>query len=236
MTVCTVQQYNQALNSYAVRVGCFQAPPPATPTCSGSPVAFGGPTGDVALTATSSGGSGFYDPGANLPSPALPFNHLSATVTNATVNSVTYNSPTQVTLNITALTTGLKDVTIVNPDGQSVHATGCINAASAVVAPGAPTIGAVTAGRGSATVNFSPGSTGGATPTYTANCTATGNPAKSRSGAGSPITVTGLTGGVLYTCSVVASNSAGSSAASASVQVTPQKAFSIISILMLLLD
>ncbi|HVR98130.1 MAG TPA: hypothetical protein VMW27_16045, partial [Thermoanaerobaculia bacterium] len=134
MTVWTAQEYNQALNSYAVRVGRLAAPPPATPTCSGSPISFTGPTGNVVINATSSGGSGFYDPGANLPAPALPFTHISATVTNATVNSVTFNSPTQVTLNITALIAGSQNVTIVNPDGQSVTATGCINVAAAAVA------------------------------------------------------------------------------------------------------
>nr|WP_306673704.1 Ig-like domain repeat protein [Tahibacter caeni] len=134
MTVWTIQEYNQALNSYAVRVGRLAAPPPATPTCSGSPVTFGGPTGNVVINATSSAGSGFYDPGANLPAPALPFTHLNATVTNATVNSVTYNSPTQVTLNITALATGLQNVTVTNPDGQSVTANGCINVQNALAA------------------------------------------------------------------------------------------------------
>jgi uncharacterized repeat protein (TIGR01451 family) len=134
MSVWTIQEYNQASNVYAVRVGKLAAPPPATPTCSGSPIAFAGPTGNVVIAATSSGGSGFYDPGANLAPPALPFSHLSATVTNATVNSVTFNSPTQVTLNITALATGSQNVTIVNPDGQSVTANGCINVATAAVA------------------------------------------------------------------------------------------------------
>jgi uncharacterized repeat protein (TIGR01451 family) len=132
MTVWTIQEYNQALNSYAVRVGKLAAPPPATPTCSGSPIAFAGPTGNVVIAATSSGGSGFYDPGANLAPPALPFFHLGATVSSAIVNSVTYNNPTQVTLNITALSTGLHNVTLTNPDGQSVTANNCINAASAV--------------------------------------------------------------------------------------------------------
>jgi len=131
MTIYTVQEYNQALNSYAVRVGKLLAPPPATPTCSGSPITFAGPTGNVVINASSSGGSGFYDPGANLPPPALPFNHINATVTNATVNSVTYNSPTQVTLNITALASGLQNVTITNPDGQSVTANGCISVQAA---------------------------------------------------------------------------------------------------------
>ena len=32
-----------------------------------------------------------------------------------------------VTLNITVTSAGLKNVTITNPDGQSVTATGCIN-------------------------------------------------------------------------------------------------------------
>lgn len=134
MTVWTIQEYNQALNSYAVRIGKLLAPPPATPTCSGSPITFTGPTGNVVINATSSSGSGFYDPGPNLPAPALPFNHLSATVTNATVNSAIYNSPTQVTLNITALATGLQNVTITNPDGQSVTANGCIDVQTAAVA------------------------------------------------------------------------------------------------------
>jgi uncharacterized repeat protein (TIGR01451 family) len=134
MTVWTVQEYNQALNSYAVRIGRLAAPPPATPTCSGSPIAFPGPTGNVVIAATSTGGSGFYDPGADLPLPALAFFHLNATVTNAIVNSVTFNNPTQVTLNITALTTGLHDVTLTNPDGQAVTALNCINAATAAPA------------------------------------------------------------------------------------------------------
>ena len=134
MTVWTIQEYNQALNSYAVRVGKLLAPPPATPTCSGSPITFSGPTGNVVITATASGGSGFYDPGANLAPPALPFSHLGATVTNAIVNSVTFNTPTQVTLNITAFATGSQNVTITNPDGQSVTANGCINVLSAAVA------------------------------------------------------------------------------------------------------
>jgi hypothetical protein len=127
MTVWTVQEYNQSSNSYAVRVGKLLAPPPATPTCSGSPIAFPAGTGNVVINATSSAGSGFYDPGANLPAPALPFAHLAATVTNGTVNSVTYNSPTQATLNITVAAAGSQNVTITNPDGQSVTANGCIN-------------------------------------------------------------------------------------------------------------
>jgi uncharacterized repeat protein (TIGR01451 family) len=159
MTVWTIQEYNQALNSYAVRIGHLAAPPPATPTCSGSPISFSGPTGNVVITATASGGSGFYDPGANLAPPALPFSHLAATVTNATVNSMTYNSPTQVTLSITAVTAGLQSVTITNPDGQSVTATGCIN----VTVAGTPDL-SLTKSDGGASV--APGGTVAYTLTY----------------------------------------------------------------------
>ena len=42
MSVWTIQEYNQASNSYAVRVGQLLAPPPATPTCSGTPISFAG--------------------------------------------------------------------------------------------------------------------------------------------------------------------------------------------------
>jgi hypothetical protein len=123
MTVWTIQEYNQALNSYAVRVGRLAAPPPATPaTAAPAMIATGQASVSVTITGTSSGGSGFYDPGANLPLPALPFNHISASVTGGvSVNSVTYNSPTSVTLNLNTVSTppGMKDVTITNPDGQS---------------------------------------------------------------------------------------------------------------------
>jgi filamentous hemagglutinin family protein len=132
MSVWTIQEYNQAANSYSVRVGKLQAPPPATPSCAATPIAFNAGTSDVVIGSTSNDGSGFYDPGADLPSPARPFNHLTATVSNATVNSVSYDSPTQITLNITANTAGARDVTITNPDGQSVTATGCINVTGSV--------------------------------------------------------------------------------------------------------
>ena len=91
----------------------------------------------------------------------------------------------------------------------------------AVTSPGAPTIGSVTPGDGSASVAFTaPVSNGGATITsYTDTCTASGSLVVS--GASSPINVTGLSNGVTYTCSVTASNSAGASVASAAVAVTP---------------
>ena len=129
MTIWTIQEYNQALNSYAIRVGRLYAPPPSSPVCAAG--TFNGPTGNLVVTGVPDNGSGFYDPGLNLPAPAPAFSHLTATVSNATVNSVTYDSPTQVTLNITALATGPQNVTIKNPDGQSATTNGCFTALNA---------------------------------------------------------------------------------------------------------
>jgi uncharacterized protein YhjY with autotransporter beta-barrel domain len=91
----------------------------------------------------------------------------------------------------------------------------------AAVVPGAPTSAAATAGDASASVSFvAPASTGGAAIT---GYTVTSNPGGiTATGAGSGITVSGLTNGTAYTFTVTASNSAGTgSASAASNSVTP---------------
>jgi hypothetical protein len=87
---------------------------------------------------------------------------------------------------------------------------------------GAPTIGIATAGNGSATIAFTaPTSNGGATITgYSVTCTA-GTASVTATGTTSPISVTGLTNGTAYSCTIVATNSVGNSAASSAVSVTP---------------
>ncbi|HQR11983.1 MAG TPA: hypothetical protein PLW68_11710 [Casimicrobiaceae bacterium] len=122
MTMWTIQEYANATNSYGVRAAKLLAPPPATPASVAPPsVAAGQASVNVTITGTQVSGSGFYDPGPNLSAPALPFNHLAATIPGVVVNSVTYNSPTSVTLNLSTLasTVGTKSVTITNPDGQA---------------------------------------------------------------------------------------------------------------------
>jgi YHYH protein/Fibronectin type III domain len=87
--------------------------------------------------------------------------------------------------------------------------------------PGAPTIGTATPGNASASIGFAaPSSNGGAAITgYTATCTGGGS--VTGTGTASPITVAGLTNGTAYSCTVTATNSAGTGPASAAVSVTP---------------
>ena len=94
---------------------------------------------------------------------------------------------------------------------------------TATTVPGAPTIGAATAGSGQASVSFTaPSSTGGAAITsYAVSCITGSSSAVTASGSSSPITVTGLTNGATYSCTVTDTNSVGTSAASSSVSVTP---------------
>jgi hypothetical protein len=86
--------------------------------------------------------------------------------------------------------------------------------------PAAPTNVTATAGNGQATVSFtapvnSTGITGYTVTSYPGNITATGT--------SSPIIVSGLTSGITYTFSVVATNAAGNSTASlVSNSVIPQ--------------
>jgi large repetitive protein len=68
-------------------------------------------------------------------------------------------------------------------------------------------------------VSFSPPASdgGSAITSYTVTC----SPSGSASAASSPITITGLTNGTTYTCSVTATNAIGTGPASSSVTVTP---------------
>jgi hypothetical protein len=117
MTMWTIEQYCNGVDSYGVRVVQLIAPAPATPESATPPnIASGLASVSVVVAGTSAGGSGFFDPGAGYP------NRLAAMVPNGvTVNSVTYTSPTSVTLDLNTVFAafGPRTVTITNPDGQS---------------------------------------------------------------------------------------------------------------------
>jgi hypothetical protein len=135
MTFWTFQEYANATNSWGVRVVQLQAPPPATLTSSSpNTVSAGSCSQPVDITGTSSDGSGFFDPGSAYPS------HITASVTGGVVvRGVTYTDPTHISLNLdtTGAASGAQDVTVTNPDGQSVTATG-------LVTVGAPVGGSIT--------------------------------------------------------------------------------------------
>jgi hypothetical protein len=117
MSLWTIQQFCDATNSYGLRVVKLLAPPPATPlSASPAAVAAGQASVNITITGSQVAGSAFFDPGAGFGC------HIGASVSSGViVNSVTYQSPTTVVLNIStvAASGGPKDITIINPDGQT---------------------------------------------------------------------------------------------------------------------
>jgi Bacterial Ig-like domain len=146
-TFWTFQEYANATNSWGLRVIKMLAPPPATPsTATPSSVPAGQCSVAVDVSGTSTGGSGFFDPGSDPGGPGYT-SHLTATVTgNVAVNGVTYNSPTVISLDLDtgSATLGPQDVTITNPDGQSVTATGLIDVVSSGAIPTPPCLNGTT--------------------------------------------------------------------------------------------
>ena len=144
-------------------------------------------------------------------SSGLPVTYSAATPGVCSVNGANVTMVTAGTCMIAADQTGDTNVTPATQVKSNVGIT--------AVVPDAPTIGIATPGNGTATINFTaPANNGGsAIDIYNATCTPGGAGANSVS----PITVTGLTNNTSYLCSVTAHNSAGNSAPSAPVSVTP---------------
>ena len=120
-SIWTIQEYTSVANQYGTRFAQLKAPPPATPvSASPSTVVAGQPAASVVITGTLSAGSGFFDTPPSLSSEPCR-KRIASTVSGVAVSSVTWNSPTQVTLSLdtTGATSGMKTVTITNPDGQS---------------------------------------------------------------------------------------------------------------------
>lgn len=135
MTAWTIQQFCDATNSYGVRVAKLLAPPPP-PTLAAAPSSIAAAQASVNIVITGSGitaaaAQGFYDPGVGFAK------RLAASIPGLLVNSVTFTSPTSITVNVSTVgaTTGSKNVTVTNPDGQAVTSNGLLTITAASVAP-----------------------------------------------------------------------------------------------------
>jgi hypothetical protein len=79
-----------------------------------------------------------------------------------------------------------------------------------------------TPGNASVILSFLPSEDNGSPVTgYTATCGATGQPSRTVTGPSSPLVVTGLANGTVYSCNVYGSNAVGAGEKSASMTVTP---------------
>lgn len=155
------------------------------------------------------------------------------------VSSLPLSTNGQYTWNISGVAPGTYYIYAEASDGLNTigsYSSGQLRV-NAVSAPGSPAIVGIAFGPGRATISFTaPANNGGSAITgYTATCTAAGQTTRTNTGPGSPIVVSGLTGGVIYSCSVTATNGAGTGPSSAPLTVTPLRGNDIVPILMLLL-
>jgi hypothetical protein len=151
----------------------------------------------------------------------------------ATITSYTAScSPGPVTktaangpLVVTGLTNGVTyscTVAATNSVGTG-SASMAMNVTPLATVAGAPTNVVATAGDGFVNIAFNAPADDGGSPIsgYSVSCTEPSPTATSASGNQSPIVVSGLTNGITYSCSVVAVNGVGNSAASGAALVTP---------------
>ncbi|MFN7977449.1 MAG: fibronectin type III domain-containing protein [Vicinamibacterales bacterium] len=237
-----VNNGGSAITGYTVT----SSPGGFTGTGASSPITVSGLTNGTAytftVTATNAVGTGGASAASNSVTPLAAQTTTFAQPSSynfGTTPTLTASSSSGLTVSFTSSTTGVCTITsggaltFVTAGTCTINAdqagNGGVAAAPQVtrsftvnaVAPGAPTIGTATRGDTAATIAFTaPTSNGGSTIT---GYTVTSNPGGlTGTGAGSPVTVNGLTNGVSYTFTVAATNTAGTGASSAaSNAVTP---------------
>ncbi len=172
----------------------------------GQTITFAAQSSPVAFVA---GGSFMLSPLANASS-GLPVAYSSLTTSVCTLASTTVSMVRAGICTIAANQSGNANFSAAAQVTQSIVITGAV--------PGAPVLNTATGGNSKITLAFTaPASDGGSSITsYTATCGGiTGT------GSGSPVTVSGLTNGMSYACSVTATNSVGTGSASNSMMATP---------------
>lgn len=204
---------------------------PASSPVSATPVADsgGGGTGVTVPGAPTLNslirGNGFIDVAFTAPSSngGVVITSYLAVCTPASSGSAQSASGSVSPIRVAGLTNGIEyacTVRALNAEGAGA-ASGSVKATPATV-PSAVTTLAGSAGDGQISLTFTKPNDGGSEINGgTATCVA-GTTSKTAPVAGTSVTVTGLTNGTEYTCSVVLSNAIGNSAVSNAVKVTPQ--------------
>jgi len=197
------------------------SPTTTTTTPGSSPPAA--PTGVRAVSESTVTGSGSlkvsYTAGTNNGSAITKFTATCTSSDGGATRTAVHAGSTAAPITVSGVTTKKRyacKVTATNADGTS--RTSAPSNAVVVGAPAAPTgVHPVRVGVGEVKVNFSPGANNGAkTMGYTAVCVSSnGGVTKTGTRTRSPITVTGLTRGKAYTCTVKATNRRGTGPSSA---------------------
>lgn len=123
MSMWTIQEYCNAKNSWGCQVAKLLAPPPSTPIKiipNTIPVNF--KNFNLTIQGKAINGSAYCNP-------INAVNKLRVLISDAIVNKVTLINPQEIVVSVSTINSkiGLKDVTIINPDGQRVTAKNFVN-------------------------------------------------------------------------------------------------------------